>query len=165
MNVTVMKQIRFCAGHRLVGHEGKCANLHGHNYVAQVFVTGNETDSLGRVVDFSVINQLFKGWIDEHWDHGILLWTDDHEAINAITSLENHRLFRLPDNPTAENMARFLLLHVAPELVAQIEGYNVIVSKVVIWETENSAAEVSIDADLLHYVDTAANSRNANNNH
>ncbi len=146
MNVSVMRQIKFNAGHRLLGHEGKCANLHGHNYVAQIFVTGQETDALGRVVDFAVVNALFKGWIDEHWDHGMLIWDEDDEAIRAISQMKTNRLFCLPYNPTAENMAKYLLLEVAPKLVAQIEGYDVSVTKVVIWETENSAAEVSLDA-------------------
>ena len=79
-----MKQIKFCSGHRLLGHEGKCANLHGHNYIAQIFVSGNQTDELGRIVDFSVINQLFKGWLDDNWDHGLLLWEQDKDAIKAI---------------------------------------------------------------------------------
>lgn len=162
MNVTVMKQIRFCAGHRLVGHEGKCANLHGHNYTAQIFVTGQQTDELGRIVDFSVINRLFKGWIDEHWDHGMLIWDQDEEAIQAVQSMSRHRLFCMPYNPTAENMARFLLTEVAPELVSQIEGYFVQVTKVVIWETETSSAEVSIDPELLDYVDAGEGSSKMN---
>ena len=146
MNVTVMKQIKFCAGHRLLGHEGKCANLHGHNYVAQIFVSGNETDEIGRIVDFSTINALFKGWIDENWDHGLLLWEQDQEAIKAISSLSENRMFIMPYNPTAENMAKYLLLEVGPKLVEQITGYDVNVTKVVIWETENSAAEMAIQS-------------------
>ena len=146
MIVTVMKQIKFCAGHRLLGHEGKCANLHGHNYVAQIFVSGDQTDDLGRIVDFSVINRLFKGWLDANWDHGLLLWKEDQQAIKAIESMTENRLFVMPYNPTAENMARYLLLEVAPELVKQIEGYDVSVTKVVIWETENSSAEVALQS-------------------
>ena len=111
-----MKQIKFCAGHRLVGHEGKCANLHGHNYIAQIHVTGNEVDQLGRVVDFAVINRLFKGWIDDNWDHGMLLWEEDTEAIKALNSISTSRTFLMPYNPTAENMARYLLFEVAPDL-------------------------------------------------
>lgn len=144
MNITVVRQIKFCAGHRLLGHEGKCANLHGHNYVTQFYVTGSDVDALGRVVDFSVINKLFKGWIDENWDHGVLLWDEDQEAIDAVSMMETNRLFCMPYNPTAENMAKYLLCEVAPKLVKQIEGYDVTVTKVVVWETENSAAVVSL---------------------
>ena len=152
MKITVMKQIKFCAGHRLVGHEGKCANLHGHNYIAQIHVTGNEVDQLGRVVDFAVINRLFKGWIDDNWDHGMLLWEEGTEAIKALNSISTSRTFLMPYNPTAENMARYLLFEVAPDLVDEVKGYDIAVSKVVIWETENSAAEVSFDSKLLNYV-------------
>ena len=67
VSITVMRKVQFCAGHRLLGHEGKCANLHGHNYLVEFHVTGKEVDELGRVVDFAVINRLFKGWIDDHW--------------------------------------------------------------------------------------------------
>lgn len=144
MQITVMRQVKFCAGHRLAGHEGKCVNLHGHNYIAQFFVTGSEVDSCGRVVDFSVINRLFKGWIDEHWDHGMLIWKDDTEAIDALKQLKQQRLYVMPYNPTAENMATYLLTEVAPQLVTEIEGYDVYVSKVIVWETENSFAEVSV---------------------
>lgn len=144
MNVTVMKQIKFCAGHRLLGHEGKCANLHGHNYTAQIFVSGKEVDSLGRVIDFAVINKLFKGWIDENWDHGFLLWNEDKAAIAAINSLDENRMYLLPYNPTAENIARYLVTEVAPGLVRQIKDYDVSVPKVILWETENSFAEVTV---------------------
>lgn len=150
-----MKQIPFCAGHRLVGHEGKCANLHGHNYIAQIFVTGNEVDELGRVVDFGVINKLFKGWIDDHWDHGMLIWSEDSEALAALTSLSENRVYAMPYNPTAENMARYLLFEIAPELLDEVKGYDITVSKVVIWETANSAAEVSFDSKFPNYVATA----------
>jgi 6-pyruvoyltetrahydropterin/6-carboxytetrahydropterin synthase len=145
MNITIMRQVKFCAGHRLLGHEGRCANLHGHNYIAQIFVTSSETDQLGRVVDFAVINRLFKGWIDEHWDHGVLLWDEDQEAIKALTRMEKRRVFCLPYNPTAENIARYLLTEVAPMLISRIDGYDVHVSKVVVWETEDSAAEAAIE--------------------
>ena len=145
MNVTIMRQVKFCAGHRLVGHEGKCANLHGHNYLAQFFVSGGEFDEVGRVVDFSVINRLFKGWIDKNWDHGILAWDEDSELLEALGHLQPSKVFCLPYNPTAENIAKYLLTEVGPGLVEQIEGYDIQLTKVVVWETENACAELSIN--------------------
>ena len=145
MNITIMKEISFCAGHRLVDHGGKCENLHGHNYLAQVFVTGTETDSVGRLVDFSMIKKLFKGWIDEHWDHAMILWDQDQQAIEALRMVQPNRIHEIPFNPTAENMARYLIESVAPDLIAQLPEYQVSVSKVVIWETDTSSAEVSVD--------------------
>ena len=146
MNVTVMRQVKFCAGHRLLGHEGKCANLHGHNYVVQFHVTGKQIDELGRVVDFQVINKLFKGWIDDNWDHGFLIWTEDDNALQALEQVQPNRIYRMPYNPTAENMARYLMYEIAPKLMSTVEGYDLQVTKVVVWETENSFAEVTSDS-------------------
>ena len=69
MQLTIMRRIKFCAGHRLFGHGGKCEHFHGHNYVADFFVTGDQVDSVGRVLDFADLKARVKGWIDEHWDH------------------------------------------------------------------------------------------------
>ncbi len=143
-----MRQVKFCAGHRLLNHEGKCANLHGHNYVVEFHITSNEIDSLGRVVDFSVVNKLFKGWIDDNWDHGFVLWDADENAIQALKQVEPHRLYLIPYNPTAENMAMYLLKEVSPKLIAQIKGYDLHMSKVVVWETEHAFAEVTNNVSL-----------------
>jgi 6-pyruvoyltetrahydropterin/6-carboxytetrahydropterin synthase len=148
MSITIMRKVKFCAGHRLLNHEGKCANLHGHNYLVEFHVTGNEVDSLGRVVDFSVLNKLFKGWIDENWDHGFVLWDKDHNAINAIQSCEPHRLYLMPYNPTAENMARYLMSEICPRLIRSIKGYDLQMKKVVLWETEHAYAEVTNNVSL-----------------
>ena len=144
MNISLMRQISFCAGHRLLGHEGKCANLHGHNYVAEIYVSGAEFDSLGRVVDFAVINRLFKGWIDENWDHGMIIFNEDTEALNALSAVTPNRVFPLPYNPTAENMARYLLTEVGPKLLDSIKGYDLRLTKVVIWETDKSSATAEL---------------------
>ncbi len=142
MKTTIMRQINFCAGHRLLGHEGKCANLHGHNYRVQLYISAAQLDGVGRVVDFAEINRHFKSWIDQNWDHGVLVWQQDTELIDALKNLSNSRLFVMPDNPTAENMARYLLLEIGPTLLQQIEGYRLSLDRVVVWENDNSFAEV-----------------------
>ncbi|HCS52758.1 6-carboxytetrahydropterin synthase [Rubinisphaera sp.] len=142
MSLTIMKRIRFCAGHRLFGHEGKCAFFHGHNYIADIYVTGEETDEVGRLVDFAHLKKAFKGWIDENWDHAFLLNVSDENGIDAIKRVEPSKYFILPYNPTAENIAKYLLENVAVELM---ENQPHSVSKVVIWETEDSFAEASVE--------------------
>lgn len=145
MNVTVMRRLRFNAGHRLLGHEGKCANFHGHNYAADFYVTAigegaAPVDEVGRVIDFAELKALLKGWIDEHWDHGFVLSRDDENGLAAIRSVIPTKYFLLPDNPTAENMARYLLEYVCPDLLAP---YGVEAVRVVLWETEETCAIVS----------------------
>ena len=92
-----------------------------------------------------MINKLFKGWIDENWDHGFILWDQDSDAIDAIEGVTPHRLYKLPYNPTAENMARYLMREIGPNLIDTIKGYDLKLSKVVVWETEKSSATVTCD--------------------
>jgi len=137
MSLTIMRRIRFSAGHRLHRHGGKCEFFHGHNYLAEFYVTGDETDDVGRVIDFSELKRKFKGWIDEHWDHGFVLSRNDENGIAAAEMVEPSKYHLLPYNPTAENMARYLLEEVCPRL---LDGTGVIATKVVIWETEEACA-------------------------
>ncbi len=144
-SLQVLRRIRFCAGHRLLGHGGKCENLHGHNYVADIYVSGRGVDPIGRIVDFAELKRLFKGWIDEHWDHGFIVFEKDRETIRAVTSVTPHKIYLLADNPTAENIARHLLEVVAPKLLAGMPGYDLQVKRVAVWETDDSCAEVSLE--------------------
>ena len=137
-----MRRIRFCAGHRLFGHGGKCENFHGHNYVADFFVTGDSQDEVGRVVDFSILKKRCKGWLDENWDHAFLVTQEDENARHALSLVEPNRVFVMPYNPTAENMARYLLEEVCPTI---LEGSGGRAVRVRIWETEDSFAEAAVD--------------------
>ena len=97
------------------------------------------------MIDFAELKRAFKGWIDEHWDHGFLLAADDSNAINAIKQVVPCKYYELPYNPTAENMARYLLNDVCPKVLEQFSDYQVRATKVLIWETEDSCAEASLD--------------------
>ena len=143
MSLTIMRRIVFCAGHRLHRHGGKCEFFHGHNYTAEFYVTGSETDQVGRVIDFAVLKTRFKGWIDEHWDHAFVLWEKDRNALEAVRHCDPHRIYELPYNPTAENMARYLLEEVCPKI---LQGTGAVAFKIVLWESEESFAEVSLDS-------------------
>jgi 6-pyruvoyltetrahydropterin/6-carboxytetrahydropterin synthase len=137
-----VRRIQFCAGHRVMGHEGRCAHLHGHNYVAFFHAAADRLDPVGRVVDFGVLKERLGGWIDAHWDHGFVHAAADEEVAQVYARhLPGHKRFALPDNPTAENLARYLLEVVGP---GQLQGTGVRLVKVVLWETENCFAEVSL---------------------
>lgn len=139
-----MKRIKFCAGHRLHRHGGKCEFFHGHNYVADFHVSGSEVDAVGRVMDFADLKRRLKGWIGEHWDHGFLLAEDDANGLAAIRMVIPSKYYVLPNNPTAENMARHLVDVVCPRLLADTD---VRATRVVIWETDDSFAEASLDQE------------------
>jgi 6-pyruvoyltetrahydropterin/6-carboxytetrahydropterin synthase len=97
----------------------------------------DQLDDIGRVIDFSVLKQKLGGWIDEHWDHGFILGEADSRARAVIGGMAGQKQYVMPLNPTAENMAGYLLHHVGPEALT---GTGVRLVKVILWETENCYA-------------------------
>ena len=117
----VTRKFEWDSGHRVLGHEGKCKHLHGHRYVAEVTVEAPDLDDLSRVIDFSVLKTLIGKWIDEQWDHNILL----HEADPLLDIRPESSAWGgkkpyivLDGNPTAETMV-VILFNVAANLLPQ----------------------------------------------
>ena len=88
----ISKTFNIEAAHRLphVPEGHKCARLHGHSFRITLHVTGEVDPQLGWIVDFAEITQAFAPL------HAIL----DHHYLNEVPGLEN---------PTSENLARFVL--------------------------------------------------------
>lgn len=140
--ISAIRRVQFAAGHRVFGHESKCATLHGHNYVVFFHATAENLDSVGRVIDFSVLKERLGGWIDENWDHTMLLYKEDRETIKNVMACERKKpIFVCDFNPTAENMANYLLRVVGPN-VLNTTGVKLV--KVAVWETENCVAEATL---------------------
>lgn len=120
----------FSYGHRVVGHEGKCRNLHGHNGRVTFYCSAPNLDNVGRVIDFSVIKSTLVEWVEENWDHKMLIWEEDPmlESLKAI----DPTVVAVPFNPTAENISHHLIYHVAPVL---LRGTFVSLDKVEFMET------------------------------
>lgn len=137
-----IRRYQFCAGHRVHLHESKCATPHGHNYVVFFHATAPRLDDIGRVIDFSVLKEKLGGWVDKNWDHNFIVYEKDEEMIKALSiAPKKKEPFILNMNPTAENMAEYLLREVCPK---QLEGTDVVVNKVVLWETENCFVEATL---------------------
>lgn len=130
----------FCAGHTVTGHESKCAHLHGHNYRVHFHVEAETLDSVGRVVDFSVIKSTLCQWVENVWDHKFLVWDNDPRA-DALVEIDPQGTVLVEFNPTAENLAAFLLNTVGPRLLA---GTGVTLVRVVLEETRKCGVEVSL---------------------
>jgi 6-pyruvoyltetrahydropterin/6-carboxytetrahydropterin synthase len=84
-------QTHFSAAHRLVGYDGACANLHGHNWEVEIFVRGSRLNELGMLVDFKDIKKAIREVMQEV----------DHCDLNQLPAF-------LRENPTSENLARYL---------------------------------------------------------
>ena len=95
----VTKSFEFSAAHRLrLCYESKCSQLHGHNWHVKVFCRARELDANGMVVDFTHIKKA----VIDHLDHKVL---------NDV----------LPFNPTAENIARWVVETVPNCYRAEVE--------------------------------------------
>lgn len=129
----ISREIQFCYGHRLLNYEGKCKNLHGHNAVAVVTLESKGLDKLGMVADFSDVKKAVLPWIDQEFDHRMLLHKDD--PLVPILREQGDPIKVLDVNPTAENIARLIYEHV------KAAGFPV--SDVVLWETPNCSATYS----------------------
>lgn len=151
MTYSVERYHDISAGHRVVGHESKCRHIHGHNYrihfvcVPQDWVDGGELqsgnlDEIGRVIDFGVIKERLAMWLEEVWDHKTLMWVKD-PMVKVLHSSMKDSVVVVPFNPTAENMARFLVEVVGP---AQLKGTGVVLQTVRIDETRKCSATYSI---------------------
>jgi len=137
-SITCARIVEWDAGHRVFRHEGKCSQLHGHRYKAELVAAGPYLDDVGRVVDFGVLKERIGGWIDENWDHKMLLFKDDLLLAQLDKVLG---VVSVPFNPTAEYIANYLLRVVGPE---QLKGTGVGLTRVVVWETPNCFAEAKL---------------------
>ena len=109
----LFKQFSFDAAHFLphVPEGHKCKRMHGHTYIIEVLTEGPMDEYAGWVHDL--------GDIKIHMDP--ILKQLDHYTLNDIEGLEN---------PTAENIARWIWKRLKPNLHE--------LSALKIWETRTS---------------------------
>lgn len=155
----------FSYGHRVAGHEGKCQHIHGHNGRVTFHCEAELLDGVGRVIDFSVINEKLCQWIETEWDHRFLAYENDPligaisdvmenstiEYIQSSTRPENdvnladdmlkNSIVWVPFNPTAENLALHLLRCVGP---LQLAETDVNLVRVDFMETRKCGVTVSL---------------------
>ena len=108
----------FASAHQLREYQGKCENLHGHNWRVLVRVKGEKLDTCGMLLDFGVLKKILKELLDS-LDHRFLNDTPPFDTIN----------------PTSENLARYLF-----EQLGLLLPAGVAVHDVTVWESEKCAA-------------------------
>ena len=131
MTVLVGRRESFNAAHQLRDESlsdaenrrlfGKCANLHGHNYVLEVVLAGQIDQASGYVFDLKVLSDVI----------GRQIIADvDHRNLNADVPWLKGRI------PTAENLALVFWDRLRPEFP---DG---LLRSVRVWETDKNWAQV-----------------------
>ena len=91
----------FAAAHRLPRYEGPCFRMHGHNYKFFISVEGDVDPATGMIADFGKIKEVVAEEV---------LSRTDHRNLNDVL-----------DNPTAENIARWIWEALAPRMAGLCE--------------------------------------------
>lgn len=151
--ITAERYHDISCGHRVAGHESKCRHLHGHNYRVHFTVEAAKgLDDIGRVLDFSVIKSKLCMWLEDNWDHKFLAWEDDavmqgiHQSVVGDLDFQDALIVQqsivwTPFNPTAENMAQYLVQVIGPQ---QLEGTGCTLITCRIEETRKCSASFSL---------------------
>ena len=134
--LTVTKSVKFDAAHVLTNHGGLCKNLHGHTYRVDVSVTQPPDSRADMVIDFKDLKRIAAREICDRFDHAFIYNTASPGEceIAAVVEKNGMRTVPLPFRSTAENLAR----HFVETLKAHLPG----LSRVRVWETADSSAEV-----------------------
>jgi 6-pyruvoyltetrahydropterin/6-carboxytetrahydropterin synthase len=134
MRTTITKRVTFCAGHRLYNPSfsdeknrevfGQCANPngHGHNYVLEVSVTGEIDADTGMIINLYDLKALIEREI---------VFRVDHKNLNLDVEFMKGLI------PTTENLAGKVW-----EILDAKFG-NKMLTKIVLWESENNRFEVT----------------------
>lgn len=95
---TIRVEAGFSAAHFLSGYNGKCENLHGHNYRVRAYARGTDLDKSGMLLDFGVFKKSLREICDAL----------DHKLLNDDPVFRN--------SPSAERIARYIFESLAAAL-------------------------------------------------
>ena len=112
-------QSHFSAAHFLKGYDGDCARTHGHNWIIEVYVRCGELNEIGIGIDFRDIKNKVKSVLKDL----------DHCHLNDLTAFKDQ-------NPTSENIARYLF----KKLSAELNTKTAAISRIKVSETPGAGA-------------------------
>jgi 6-pyruvoyltetrahydropterin/6-carboxytetrahydropterin synthase len=113
----------FPAGHALRDYDGKCANVHGHNYRVQAVVRGGRLNPAGLLLDFGDLKKELRAICEEM----------DHQFLNDLPAFAER-------NPSAENMALHVYERLEEALRGRLSAAGAALAEVSVQETDTAWA-------------------------
>jgi len=146
--INITKEFNFAMAHLLEGHNGLCANIHGHNYKLFVTVQRHDEDVIekdtsdnGMVIDFKELKDAVNICIIDEFDHAFAFNNRDEESCEIAKYLSEkmkQKLIGLSFRATAENMSEFIFNELNEFLYNTGTGIKCV--KIVLYETDTSYA-------------------------
>jgi 6-pyruvoyltetrahydropterin/6-carboxytetrahydropterin synthase len=109
----------FSAAHRLENYGGKCEQLHGHNFRVEAFFAGEDLNSDGMLVDFTLLKSCLKE----------VLSALDHKHLNDISFFQ-----------ARASSSEYIAMFIFGELEKILKAGDICVKEVRVWESDNAFA-------------------------
>lgn len=137
----------FDSAHFLHGYNGKCANIHGHHWVVEVKIRGDELqkdgEKSGMLIDFGDFKKAVKDFAGD-LDHALIYEQETlkPETIQALKN-ENFRLIEVDFRPTAENFARYF--YDLLSIYGTVSNLELDIKSVTVYETPDNCAVYEVE--------------------
>lgn len=115
----LMVEATFSSAHQLRGYKGKCEQLHGHNWKAQMHVIAERLNEIDIAIDFHELRAML----------GEAVAPLDHAFLNDLFPFTEI-------NPSSENLAKWIY----DSLRKKMNSKGVMLSAVTVWESESASA-------------------------
>jgi len=119
--------------------------LHGHRYVLEATIEGDVRDEPGNpengmITDFGALKEIMQSEIAQQWDHAFLVYRNDHQVVNFLKTIPDHKTVILHVVPTAENLVALAADKIGAALKARY-GDGIVLKNVRLAETPNCWAD------------------------
>ena len=128
--IRITKQFNFETAHALYGYDGKCKNIHGHNYKLSVTVLGapiqdKSHPKYGMVIDFSDLKKIVKEEIVDPFDHAAIFNKNTpHLELANILMDSGHKIVLVDYQPTSEMMVINFAEKISSKLPKNIQLFS-----------------------------------------
>jgi 6-pyruvoyltetrahydropterin/6-carboxytetrahydropterin synthase len=141
----------------------KCENIHGHSMWVTLKVQAPMISGMIGGIDFGSMKKMFRGHLDEDYDHRLLLNMEDpfagpifqvrrkEDALQPVEDTEQQFLPGLqttPYDPTTENIAEWIKNAMVIQMEEDSMYKHILNVTVEVWETAVNMVEVEEDVNF-----------------